>query len=97
MSVLHLTKHSRSQMSFRKISERDIETCLSFGDVIHKTGIEFHIISKKVIKTNQLPEKLHGLCVLVDSNNLVITTYKNTNAISNTKRLSKDNLKKFFN
>lgn len=94
MSLAVFTNHSYLKMSLRNIKQNDVNTCLIFGDVIHKTGVKFHILSKKKIIENKLSEKLEGLCVLVSKDNFIITAYRNKKAISKTKRLSKENLKK---
>ena len=89
------TKHSQEKMFSRCISHEDVKTCLNYGTKIHRTGIQFYILRDKDIQQNQLSKKLNGLCVLID-NDIVITTYKNRQAVTNTKKLSKENKRKFY-
>ncbi|MBC7473767.1 MAG: DUF4258 domain-containing protein [Candidatus Sericytochromatia bacterium] len=96
MSQLNFTNHSIKRMSKRKISWQEIEICLSYGDVIHKTGAKHHVISRKVLSQWGLSEKLNGLCVIVSKDEYIITTFKSKNIISYTKRLSKNDLRKFY-
>jgi hypothetical protein len=90
----NFTNHACSRMYNRIVNRNDILLCLKFGEVFYKTGIKFHVITKKIINKYHLSYELDGLCVLVSHNNRVITTYKNKEAISQIKRLSKNNKKK---
>jgi hypothetical protein len=94
MNIVSFTNHAEKRSKNRSISKNEIEICINYGHRVHKTGAIFFIISKKIIKEYNLPEKLNGLCVIT-KDNYVITAYKNINVISNTKRLSKQNLKKY--
>lgn len=95
MESFLFTSHSSDRMSSRKISGVDIQTCIQYGLKIHRTGIRFYVLLSKQIAKYGLPQKLNGLCVLISQDNKVITTYKNKDAISYIKRLSKENLRKF--
>lgn len=95
MTNLFFSNHSSDRMKSRKISNLEIQTCIKYGSKIHRTGIKFYILLSKHIQKYDLPKKLEGLCVLISSDNKVITTYKNKDAIYYIKRLSKENLKKF--
>lgn len=96
MDTLYFTKHSIKRMSKRKITHNDIETCIAFGKVLYKTGLKYYIISKKIIQSYNLPEKLNGLCVLLSKENEVVTAFKNPEVFSYTKCLTKTNIKKFY-
>ncbi len=95
MDTFLFTVHSSHRMSTRKISGVDIQLCITYGAKIHRTGIKFYVLLSKQIRKYGLPQKLNGLCVLISPDNKVITTYKNKDAISYIKKLSKENLKKF--
>lgn len=95
MDTVLFTVHSSDRMSNRKISGVDIQTCINYGAKIHRTGIRFYVLLSKQIAKYGLPRKLEGLCVLISPDNKVITTYKNKDAISYIKKLSKENLRKF--
>lgn len=90
---INLTYHALSRSSARNIKLSDIELCLHFGEKIHKTKIKFYFMSKKTLKNNNIDFCIEGLCVLVSNDNTVITAYKNKDAISNIKKLSKRSLK----
>lgn len=88
-----LTYHAISMSSARNIKLNDIDLCLRFGEKIHKTKIQFYFMSKKALKNNNIDFCIEGLCVLVSNDNTVITVYKNKDAISDIKKLSKRSLK----
>lgn len=95
MTNSSFTPHSLKRMNMRRISKEYIDLCIKYGEKIHRTGITFYIILKKNIEKIKLPQDLEGLCVLVGADNTLITVYKNRNAISDIKKLNKQNLKKF--
>lgn len=90
---INLTYHALSRSSARNIKLSDIDLCLRFGEKIHKTKIKFYFMSKKALKNNNIDFCIEGLCVLVSNDNTIITAYKNKDAISNIKKLSKRSLK----
>lgn len=96
MFGVNYTAHSIKRMSNRKISQQEIEICLSYGEVIYKTGAKYHIISRKAVRQWGLSERLNGLCVIVSKDEYVITTFKNKEIFSYTKHLSKNDLRKFY-
>ncbi len=94
LTSINFSNHANSRMFNRAVNKNDIFLSLRFGEVFYKTGIKFHVITKKIINKYHLSYALDGLCVLVSHNNTVITTFKNKEAVSRIKRLSKNNLKK---
>ena len=95
MQSVTLTNHAIQRASKRGISTEQIELCISFGEYINRTGIEFYFISKKCLKklkkvTGVYMERLQGLTVMVGygSNGelSVISVYKNNNAFKTIKR-----------
>lgn len=95
MTNSSFTPHSLKRMNMRRISKEYIDLCIKYGEKIHRTGITFYVLLKKNIRGLNLPKNLEGLCVLIASDNVLITAYKNKNAISDIKKLNKQNLKKF--
>jgi hypothetical protein len=96
MPEINFTTHSIKRMANRKITRQEIEICLSYGEVIYKTGAKYHILSRKVLNQWGLSERLNGLCVIVSRDEYIITTFKNREVFSYTKRLSKNDLRKFY-
>jgi hypothetical protein len=94
-SELNFSRHSQERMLSRKISQEDISICLNYGKKLHRTGIRFYILRDKEVSRECLPERLSGLCVLISNDETIITAYKNRQAITFTKKLNKENLKKF--
>lgn len=91
---LNITKHFIKKQDSRRIKKEDISLCLEYGRKIHRAGACFYTILNRDIKKFNLPQRLSGLCILVAEKNILITVYKNQSAISNTKKLTKFNLKK---
>lgn len=91
---INITKHFLKKQYSRRIKKEDISLCLKYGRKIYRAGACFYTILNRDIKKLNLPERLSGLCVLVAEKNTLITVYKNQNAISNTKKLTKFNFKK---
>lgn len=89
-----ITTHAQKRMYGRKITQDMIDTCLSYGNVIYRTGIRFISLTKKAIKKYTLDPSLEGLNVLISSDGLIITTYKNKSKISEFKKLPKEKNKK---
>ena len=77
-----------------KLKNEDVFLCLRYGRKSYRAGACFYTILDRDIRKWNLPQRLSGLCVLVGDKNVLITVYKNKKAISNTKKLSKFNLKK---
>lgn len=96
MTFLNFTSHSIKRMANRKISFKDLELCLSYGEVFYKTGVRYHILSNKVINQWGLNERLNGLCVILSKDEYIITTFKNKDVFNYTRCLSKSDLKKLY-
>jgi|TARA_B110000196_G_C20685800_1_gene448578 hypothetical protein len=90
MKTISLTNHAIRRTSQRGISFEQIELCVSFGERLNRTGVEFYILTKKCLQrlkkvTGVYMERLQGLTVMteMDSDGAieVITAYKNNDSI----------------
>ena len=89
-----ITNHAQKRMFGRKITQDMIDTCLSYGNVIYRTGIRFISLTRKSIEKYTLDPSLEGLNVLLSQDGVVITTYKNKSKISKFKKLPKEKNRK---
>ena len=87
-----LTSHSTVRASQRGIKEFQIRMVTKFGRVIRKQGLRFFYMTHYELKffPLQTRETLQNLVVVMAGDeNMVITTYKNKDAIRHIKRKSK--------
>ena len=93
-----MTEHAKKRAAQRGIDERQIKICVDFGDQFHRTGAMFFMITKKCLKKlkqsfGAYMPRLDGLVVLGYPQNeeyfVVTTVYKNSNALKDIKRKSK--------
>lgn len=94
MNNINYTVHALKRMSERKISKTDIQICIEYGKKIHRTGIKYYIILSKQVLEYGLSQRFNGLCILLSSDDTLITTFKNKDAFNYIKKLSKINMKK---
>ena len=86
------TYHSIRRSSQRGINEDDIKQITRYGRVIRKQGLRFFYMTGSELRFMPLgaQDKLKNLViVMAGSEDVVITAYKNKDAIRNIKRKSK--------
>ena len=100
MKTISITKHAKQRASQRGISPEQIELCISFGERMNRTGMEFYCMTKKCLKklkkaTGAYMDNLQGLIVMThyDENGIlaVVTVYKNQNGFRTIKKKEKYN------
>ena len=87
-----LTFHSTRRASQRGIKKDHIDLVMQHGKVIRKQGLRFFIMTQNELKYFPLhiQDVLKNVVVVLAGNeNVVITTYKNKDAVRNIKRKSK--------
>ncbi len=88
-----MSRHASKRAGQRRISLEAIKAALDFGTVTYRTGAIFSTLLKKDIKRAKRPglRKHLGTTVLSSSSqeDVIITVYRNSNAISRIKRLPK--------
>ena len=50
MKTIEITKHAKQRANQRGISIEQIELCISFGERMNRTGMEFFCMTKKGLK-----------------------------------------------
>ncbi len=100
MKNIEITKHAKKRAAQRGISIEQIELCISFGERINRTGMEFFCMTKKCLKrlkkvTGAYMGKLQDLIVMTsyedDGILAVVTVYKNNNGYQTIKKKRKYN------
>ena len=87
-----LTFHSTRRASQRGIKKDHIDLVMQHGKVIRKQGLRFFIMTQNELKYFPLhiQDVLKNMVVvLAGDENVVLTTYKNKDAVRNIKRKSK--------
>lgn len=80
-----LTRHAKTRMSTRGISQYAIDLAINICKPIYSKGAEFYFIGKKLVKKyiDVIPtiEKYEGVVVVINSkgSDVVLTAYKNKN------------------
>ena len=100
MEIIKITKHAKQRAAKRGISLEQIELCISFGERMNRTGMEFFCMTKKCLRklkkvTGAYMEKLQDLIVMTsygdDGGMAVVTVYKNQNGFRTIKKKRKYN------
>ncbi|MBU0711958.1 DUF4258 domain-containing protein [bacterium] len=79
--------HYIRRLSQRNISQEDVQCAILFGRSGYRKGAKYFFLGRKELNKNNInDEHLDGLTVIVGENGLIITAYKNKNAIKNLKR-----------
>lgn len=98
------TYHAEQRLQERSISEWAIEQVVQYGECIHKQKMRFCYMTKKEIGRYYNPEQgseLKDLIVLMGADSVVITAYRNPDAVHTIKckgkRLAKESKYKLRN
>ncbi|MCD6233529.1 MAG: DUF4258 domain-containing protein [Candidatus Marinimicrobia bacterium] len=101
LETIHITSHARRRMAQRGITKRELRICLSLGEVYHRTGAVFFVLTSKVLHkvtpfSSVIDEKMNGLTAILHYDGeipCVTTVYKNQNAVRNIRKKGKQNAK----
>ena len=100
MEAISITKHAKQRAAQRGISLEQIELCISFGERMNRTAMEFFCMTKKCLRklkkaTGVYMEKLQDLIVMTsyedDGVIAVVTVYKNQNGFKTIRKKRKYN------
>lgn len=88
------TRHAQTRLAQRGIRKQHIDLVLKYGQAINRQGFLFYYIPKHILAEQILPSELkyvRNLVVVVSggASHLVITAYKNEQAVRNIKKKSK--------
>ena len=98
MKTIEITNHAKQRANQRGISIEQIELCISFGERINRTGMEFFCMTKKGLKrlkknTGAYMDRLQNLIVMAhqeeDGVLAVVTVYKNQDGYKTVKKKRK--------
>lgn len=81
--------HSQYRLNQRNIKKSDIQFALKNAKKIYKGNACFFFIRRKdliKVQDQKQRDRLNGLVVVMSKDNVIITVYKNTNALSMIKR-----------
>ncbi|MCH8555014.1 MAG: DUF4258 domain-containing protein [Schleiferiaceae bacterium] len=82
--------HSRQRMSQRGLGQHLVQMVIRYGEVIHKQGLKFYFVTRKMIQANTDLEQAADLMVVVSgASGAVLTTYRNPRAIRRVKKKPK--------
>jgi hypothetical protein len=89
-----LSKHARRRGAQSNLSDRDLELVRRYGVLEHRTGVRFYFVGRREVERYREVEprlaKLHDIVMIVSSDDLVvITVYRNRNALKDIRRKSK--------
>lgn len=84
--------HSRARAQQRCVSQQMIKDAIKHGELIHKQGLRYYIVTEKSIchlREKQYRERLKNTVVILTADNTILTVYKNSNAIHQIKKKPK--------
>jgi len=89
-----LSKHARRRGAQSNLSDRDIELVRRYGVLEHRTGVRFYFVGRREVERYREVEprlaKLHDIAMIVSCDGeIVITVYRNRNALKEIRRKSK--------
>ena len=89
-----LSKHAKQRGAQSNLSEQDVELVRRYGVLEHRTGVRFYFMRRREVERNRYAEprleKLHDIVMIVSSDDrMVITVYRNRNALKEIRRKSK--------
>jgi hypothetical protein len=89
-----LSKHARCRGAQSNLSDRDIELVRRYGVLEHRTGVRFYFVGRREVERYREVEprlaKLHDIAMIVSCDGqVVITVYRNRNALKDIRRKSK--------
>ena len=78
-----ITRHARTRMTARRISETALAAVLEYGRVVYVRGAKIYVIGRKEVtkflcRGVELAD-LEGIHVVCTPENVVLTTYRNRN------------------
>jgi hypothetical protein len=86
----HFSFHSRQRMAQRGLGQHLIQKVIHYGQVIHKQGLKFHFVTRKMIQANPELEQAANLMVVVSGiSGAVLTCYRSPKAIRRVKKKPK--------
>lgn len=88
------SKHGRQRGAQSNLSNDDIELVRRYGVLEHRTGVRFYFVGRREVKRFRDAEprlvKLHDIVMIVSRDDaIVITVYRNRNALKDIRRKSK--------
>ena len=96
MLINGITEHARQRMAQRNLKEEHIDFVLKYGKVIHNSGAVFVFLGHRNIpakyKGDDSVAKLEGTTLLMSNSGILITPYKNRNAL----KVIKKKLKRYI-
>ncbi len=89
-----LSKHARRRGAQSNLSDRDLDLVRRYGVLEHRTGVRFYFVGRREVERYREVEprlaKLHDIVMIVSSDDyVVITVYRNRNALKEIRRKSK--------
>jgi len=89
-----LSKHAKQRGAQSNLSEQDVDLVRRYGVLEHRTGVRFYFVRRREVERHRHAEprlaKLHDIVMIVASDDrMVITVYRNRNALKEIRRKSK--------
>jgi hypothetical protein len=86
----HFSPHSRKRMAQRGLCQETIQLVLKYGRVIHKQGLKFLYITKRMAQDDPELAQATDLMVVVSGvSGVVLTCYRSPKAIRRVKKKPK--------
>lgn len=92
LTAIH-TRHSTKRCQQRGVTEQMIDDTIHFGEMIRKQGLRYFIMTKKCLSyfhQKQYNERVQNTVVILNPDNSILTVYKNSKALKNIKKKSKE-------
>ena len=89
-----LSRHARRRRAQSNLSDRDLDLVRRYGVLEHRTGVRFYFVGRREVERYREVEprlvKLHDIVMIVSSDDyIVITVYRNRNALKEIRHKSK--------
>ena len=91
--VVKLSSHARQRGAQSNLCECDVELVRKYGVLEHRTGVRFYFVRRREVERYHLAEprlaRLQGMVMIVSNDGIVITFYRNRDALKAIRRKSK--------
>lgn len=96
--VAQLSKHGKQRAAQSNLSGDDVELVRRYGVLEHRTGVRFYFVSRREVERYRVVAprlaKLHDIVMIVSHDDeVVITVYRNSQALKQIRRKSKINFR----
>lgn len=92
-SEAKLSRHAKQRSAQSNLCEHDVELVRRYGVLERRTGVRFYFMRRREVEKYRAAEprldRLEGVVMIISSDNIVITTYRNSRALRDIRRKQK--------